>query len=430
MRCAIYCRLSQDRSGKSPNIEIQRAECADYAAQKGWEIVGTFSDDDISASRYSTKARPGYGALLSSIRTGEVDVVLVTEMPRLYRRLEELLELLHLAEQTPLRGIETSDGAGYELSTGQGVHAAVTAVSTAMLESRKLSDRLKRIEVVRWLNDGGIPTTEGKQWRTSTIRRLLSRKRLIAIRTHNGAEYPATWPAILDVDTFERVNLILKAEARGHNAGNVYGRSYLLTGTIVCGRCGAPLVGFANRHRAAEPTKRRYFCKRSDDHGAPHGCAGTSRLAEPVETLVAEAVLDVLDSPRMAELLGAAATDQEMAGLVEQYQVGRMKLDDLIADYASGLLNRQQLAQAKTIVEAAMEATSRRMEQLQSGRALGSIPVGQSLREAWAGASLEWRRQLVALVVEKVILHPSSTRPPLWREWNFDPSKVEIRWRV
>jgi len=93
MRTAIYARLSEDEAGEGENVEIQKAECADHAAEKDapWEVVGMFEDNDISASRYSTKPRPGYLALLASIRAGAVEAVLVTEMPRLYRRLEELL---------------------------------------------------------------------------------------------------------------------------------------------------------------------------------------------------------------------------------------------------------------------------------------------------------------------------------------------------
>src|SRR3712207_9143163 len=68
--------------------------------------VLSHSDDDLSASRYSTKPRPGYAALLADITADRVEVIVVTEMTRLYRRLEELLELIRLAETTALRSEE------------------------------------------------------------------------------------------------------------------------------------------------------------------------------------------------------------------------------------------------------------------------------------------------------------------------------------
>jgi len=133
MRCAVYARLSKDRRGLSENVEIQIEECVAYAQAMGWIIVGVFQDNDISASRFSTAPRPGYQALLDAIQAGEVDVVLATEMQRIHRRLEELLEVIYLAETTPLRKIETTNGNGYDLSTGVGIHNAVAAVNNAVL---------------------------------------------------------------------------------------------------------------------------------------------------------------------------------------------------------------------------------------------------------------------------------------------------------
>jgi DNA invertase Pin-like site-specific DNA recombinase len=500
MRTAIYARLSEDRAGEHENVAIQEAECREYAEQLGWEIVEVFSDNDLSASRYSKKPRPGYQALLAAVRAGQVEAVLVTEMPRLYRRMEELLELIDLAEQTPLRRVETTDGTGYDLSTGQGVHAAHTAVSTAWLESRRLSDRARRKKkaqaregrysggphaygytwtpvlkdrggkvlepgrlevneqeatvireavakllagqslrgVAHALNDAGHRTSTGAYWRPSNLKRVLTSHRIIGVRTHNGAEYPGQWPAILDRETWERVGLLLNTEARFKGAAKKAGRSYLLTGMIVCGYCGDhPMVGYSSADPRSKLSRRRYYCKSIDDRGVRVGCGKVSRLAEPVEALVSEAVLQVLDSERMTEVLTVAATTEEMAGLVVAYQERKLKLEDLVADYASGLLNREQLAQAKAIVEEAMEDLRRRMAKLQSGQALASVPPGQSFREAWESADLDWRRSLVALVLDRVVLHPGRPGNHRWRpsvddprEWCFDPTKVELRWKV
>src|SRR4051794_26897731 len=122
MDAAIYARLSSDRAGLSINTAIQRREAAAYIEGLGWQLAVERTDDDTSASRYSTKPRPGYQALLADIRAGRVEIVVCTEMTRLYRRVEELLELIRLAETTRLRKIETTDGMGYDLSTGIGIY--------------------------------------------------------------------------------------------------------------------------------------------------------------------------------------------------------------------------------------------------------------------------------------------------------------------
>src|SRR3954447_11152162 len=246
VRAAISPGLSKDRSGISPNVVIQQLECEEYAQEHGWEVVGIFADNDISASRYSTKPRHGYQELLHAIRGNRVDVVLCTEVSRLYRRIDELIELIKLAEHTRLRRIETTDGNGYDLSTGEGIHNAISAVNNAQLESRKISDRSKRKKkamarsglfgggrrpfgydyisatrtnqgqvlepgrlvpnmreaqaikeaatritggssvrsVALWLNDEGLLTTLGNRWTPFNLKRLLLSRTLLGIRTH------------------------------------------------------------------------------------------------------------------------------------------------------------------------------------------------------------------------------------------------------
>jgi site-specific DNA recombinase len=87
VRAAIYARLSKDRSGLSVNVGIQEAEAREYAAEHGHEVMAVHSDNDLSASRYSSKPRPGYEALWRAIESGSVEAVIVTEMTLLYRRL-------------------------------------------------------------------------------------------------------------------------------------------------------------------------------------------------------------------------------------------------------------------------------------------------------------------------------------------------------
>jgi site-specific DNA recombinase len=474
VRTAIYTRLSLDRSGRSENTQLQERECRSFAEDQGWPVVQVFTDNDVSVSRYSKKPRPGYEQLLQLIRAGEIDAVLVTEMTRLYRRLEELLELLRLAEASPLQRIQTTDGSAYLLSTAKGVHSAIASVNNAVLESRRISDRTRRkkkaraaegrfnggprpfgyepdgvtvreseAKVVRWcyerlLAGDSLRTlvrtlnAEGGHWHAHTLRQILTSKRIIGVRVHQGNEYPAVWPGIVDREDWQRVQVILDEKRRFVGANKKGTRSYLLTGMAHCGLCGNQLIGSATQGpREGEP-RRRYRCRTIDVYGQTTGCGKIVRMAEPVELLVSEAVLHRLDSPEMAAAL--APSGEDVSGLLERYNTQKARLDDLITDYATGLLSREQLAQAKSIVEEAIEATRAEMAKLERGRTVAAVPAGQTIREAWEAASLDWRRELVGLLVERVTLHPGRTGACRWsyggRTWQFDPRKVEIAWRV
>jgi site-specific DNA recombinase len=506
MRVAPYERLSKDRSGLSENVQIQAAENREYADEKGWRVVGSFSDNDISVSKYGRKGgrprkeRTGYNALLKAIKAGEVDLVLVTEMPRLYREMEELLELIHLAEITPLRGIETTSGNGYDLSTGPGIHNAISAVNNAMAESRQISDRTKRKKraqaqsghpsggrrpygynaipavkvggqvveparleqneaeaaviqeaakrrvageslsgIVKNLNERGIPSATGTRWHPVALRQILTSHRIKGVRIHNGQEHPAQWEPIIDTETWERLQLIFKSEDYQGGASHASPRAYLLTGICRCGECGNPMVGSSSESKKeGEPSLRRYYCKPRDNSGFQVGCGKVARLAEPIERLVTAAVLDVLDSPQMGKLLAAASENNEMRELIGVYEGQKLKLNELVEDYASGLLNRTQLAHAKAIVEAAMEATTRQMEKIQASSIFASLPPGESIRKAWKDHEddLHWRQSMISMLVEAVTIHRGRSGNTTWKDPNsdkafrFDYNLVEIVWRA
>ena len=472
MQAAIYTRLSKDRGGVSENTAIQEREAREYAELQGWPVVGVFTDSDISASRYSTKPRPGYEALVAAIERGQVEAVLCTEMTRLYRRLEELLELIRLAERSNLKRIETTDGSGYYLHTGEGVHAAVASVNNAVLESRKISDRVKRkhraraqagltnggqrrygyerdgmtvreseaaiirevVErsingevtwrIARDLNDRAVFTTFGKEWRTENLQRLILSKRIIGIREHNGAEYPAQWPAIITAEDQERVRLAWKV--RKQKPGRPRGaRTYLLTGVVFCDVCKAPMRG-NGRATASGKYQRRYRCMYKDSTGKQVGCGQTFRAAEPLELFVSEAVLEVFDTPEVV----AALADQDHAGEIErlarEIDFHRRKLDELLDDYTDGLINREQFARAKDRTDAAIEEHQTAFSLLQPA----SVLPRQPLREVWSGLGLDVRLGIIRLVVDRVRVLPSHPVTGKWRFWKFDPAKVEIDWRI
>lgn len=474
MRGAIYARLSKDRSGLSDSVDLQVREAAAHAVDEGWGECLVYTDSDISASRYTTKPRPGYLALVDAIQRGQVEVVIVTEMTRLYRRLEELLELVRLAERTSLRKIAVTDGSGYNLSTGEGIFNAVSAVNTAMLESRKISDRVKRkhraraeaglhnggsrrygyeidgmtvreseAEVIREciersvagepayliakdLNERGVPTAYGKQWRTANLQRLLLSDRIAGVRAHNGARHSAQWPSITTREAQERVRVAWGARKPppGRQRGT---RSYLLTGFAYCSKCGGALRG--NGRAVRGKYYRRYSCKVMNDRSAVVGCGGTYRNADALEAWVSEAVLHRFDSSEVAVALAGPEQEDEIGQLVTEIEFHNRKLDDFVDDYASGLLSREQLARAKGRTEGELDNTRKRLSELQSRQIAVRLPH-QPLRDAWESMNLEWKRSVIQLLVGRVTVMPGHPRSARWREWHFDPRCVEIEWLV
>jgi site-specific DNA recombinase len=420
------------------------------------------------------RPRPGYQTLLTAIRTNQAEAVLITEMARLYRRPDELLDLIKLAEQTSLKHIITIDEAGYDLSTGQGIHNAASAVSGAMLESRRTSNRMKRkirakardgaghggrrpygyelgwmalrkeeAEVVRWmvkrviagetingvvkqLNEEGIPTATGKMWHHTLVRQILTRPRIAGIRSHNGSTYKGAFPAIITVGEWELLQLSLAKLRRTHTGGVQQGRKYLLTGLVYCGKCGQPMMGGAHHGSREARSKPRYRCEKRVGIN-PLRCGKVIRLAEPVDLLVTEAALHALDSMDHGHPFRRHA-EPDTKPLLEQYQRLQRRKRDLVDDYASGLLTRAELTQAKETVEGQIEQVQNQLVQLQPQRASEVIPEGQTVREAWEKGSLAWRRAILRTLIDRVVIKPATSSYSFYHGYRFSPKSIEIQW--
>ncbi|HET9722357.1 MAG TPA: recombinase family protein [Actinomycetota bacterium] len=52
MRAALYARISRDREGEALGVARQEKDARVLAARLGWNVVGTYSDDDTSAASY------------------------------------------------------------------------------------------------------------------------------------------------------------------------------------------------------------------------------------------------------------------------------------------------------------------------------------------------------------------------------------------
>lgn len=474
MKIAIYARLSKDTSGISENVDIQIRECRAYARSMGCKIAGIFSDNDVGASKYSRKPRPGYRTLLAAVRANDVDAILITEMARLYRRLDELLELIRLAARTSLRHIIAIDAQGYDLSTGHGIRSAVSAVHSAMLESRRTSERQRRriraraqdgaghggkrpygyekgwvalredeARVVAWmagrvlagetingvvreLNARSIPTATGKQWNHTLVRQILVKPRIAGIRSHNGVAHRGNFPGIITVDEWEHLQLAL-AKLRRAWPGGAREREYLLTGMVYCGRCDQPMTGGAHKSYRETESKPRYRCS-DRARSAPAGCGRVTRLAEPVDILVREAVLSALDGSDLHKVPQGDG-GLTVKSLLQQYQRLQRRKRDLAEDYAAGRLTKAELAHAKMAVEGQIERVQAEMAELHSVRTQEPVPAGQAIREAWENGSLAWRRAVLALLVERVVIKPALPTYTYYHGYRFSPESVAVTWK-
>jgi site-specific DNA recombinase len=420
--------------------------------------------------------------MMNLIRDGQAEAVLVTEQSRLDRQLWNILELIELARITPFKMIvKVRDDEVLDLSTESGINRVIDQANRDRHESELISQRVRAKKklhardgrfdggprpfgyekdgltireseaaiirdcaakilagasmnsLTRELNQRGILTASGGRWQRSTLAVIFRSKRIIGVRVYEGIEYQAQWPAIISRDDWERIQLVLNGR---HMRKTRTVRSYLLTGLVFCGNCGAPMVG--SGHKVNGTLQRRYYCVPEDSSGQKRGCGKVSRIAEPLEALVTNGVLRLLGSEGLARAFGQATQDGDMQAALGEYQETKSSLGQLLADYymERNKYAKDEMLKVKAELEARLEQVTRKMERLDSTRILASVPFGQTVRGIWDNADLSLRQSLIGLVLEKIVILPGRTGSRKWRdketdrEWQFDYRNVELHWKV
>ena len=78
-RAAIYLRISLDAAMDGLAIDRQRQDCEALAEQRGWDVVHTYVDQSISASKKDVD-RPDYDAMVASFERGEIDAIICWDL--------------------------------------------------------------------------------------------------------------------------------------------------------------------------------------------------------------------------------------------------------------------------------------------------------------------------------------------------------------
>jgi DNA invertase Pin-like site-specific DNA recombinase len=457
----IYARISHDPSGTMLGVTRQVADCRSLAERLGLRIVEEYVDDDRSA--WSGKARPAYQRMLADIAGGSLDAVLVWHADRLHRQPRELEDFIKVCEP---RGIATHACISglVDLSNPDGRLVARMLGAVAAHESDSRSRRIRRkhqelaesgkpvrsgtrpfgyaadfvtldhaeADAIRaaarrvlagdslrgiatdW-NVAGLRTTPGKPWTIQTLGRMLQSGRIAGMREYKGEIVAkATWPAIVTQAEHDRIVGLLTSRTR-HTTRTP--RRYLLTGLLRCGRCGHPLGA-----RPRSDGTRRYLCLAGP--GRP-GCGKLAVLADPIEALIAEAVLIRLDTPELAAALaGAAIPDDtgQQADLVRD----REQLDELARAYGERQITFSEYLAARKPIEARIEAAQRYIAGITKTEAITRhVGRGSALRETWADLALTRQRAIVEAVLDRAVVAPA-----VRGRARFDPDRVEPVWRV
>jgi site-specific DNA recombinase len=390
VRVGIYTRISSDQAGEGLGVARQLSDCEALCHSRGWEVVGRFEDNDVSA--YSGKRRPAYQALLLAIARSEVDCLVAWHPDRLHRSPRELENFIDLVERTRCQVVTVTAGT-LDLSTPEGRLTARIVGSVARKESEDKSRRLKRKHLE--LAEGGKPHGGGRcfgydghqqiipaeaellrntatrllagesligitrtlglkpvrsdSWTTGKIKSVMLRPTIAGIRIHNGREYPAIWKPILDEDTWRRVVALLTDPVRGN--GRRHGK-FMLSGLVTC-ECGNRML------RTGGELQPRYVCRSEHQHPGQSGCGRCTIHAIRLEDLVWAATLELLEDPANRERLAAMTQTSDSRAVLDAVATDETRLEALRAQVADGTLDVLDFNAMKARITERVEASLR-----------------------------------------------------------------------
>jgi len=461
VRAGIYCRISRDWEGKQLGVERQREDCIEIAKKRGWTVVEHYIDNDVSAARTSKKVRKEYLRLLADIEAGKLDAVVLWMEDRLQRQVIELAEFLKVCDAA---GVTRIASAGGEFDLADPDQRTMLYIKAAMAEAEieRMRARMRRKNLERAENGGRHPggirafgtTGTGKQrvseaqalaereliteaaqriidgdslrgiatdwtkhkirtptggsWSNVSLRTMLLSPRLAGYREHNGQLHPAAWEPILPREQWEAVkDVLMNPDRVTKGRGGVH--RHLLSGLVRCGLCGTTMTV------RAKSGARRYVCSTAQEGG----CGRLQRSADPVEHLITEALFVAVEEG--VEPHRAAAIDDPTRELYEALARDQGLLDRLEDKVAEELVKPETAKRKRAEIERRMEAARRQLADLGDTRVAARIP--RNLREVWQDFSLDRRRAIIAVVVERIEIHPQGMSPV------FDPAAVKVTWR-
>lgn len=369
MNVVAYLRISRD-SDDSTSIARQRDITSRYAEARGWTVVATVEDVDVSASKRRLD-RPGLNRVRELIRTGAADAVVVWRLDRLARSvvdmgtmLDEGLQVVSCTEpldttspmgramveilqvfaslESSTIGARVKSARDYLASnhkhpggaipfgyasephpTGQG--RALVIDPTEAAHVRSVADHVlaggSLYSAVHVLRERGSTPRRADAWSLSSLRVVLTGDAILGRMTHRGAVMRDTdgmpvrpWEPVLPLADVERLRALLARKPAGERRRRA---TRLLSGSVECVGCGGNMR-VATSKQANGKTVLRYACHaRSDGRTCEHPTSINADLLDSWLTdgflafagdePMREKVVTVRDVPELAEIAAALA---------------------------------------------------------------------------------------------------------------------------
>jgi site-specific DNA recombinase len=372
VRCAIYTRKSTEEGLEQEfnSLHAQRESGESFIASmrhEGWTCLPHRYDDGGFTG--GNIERPALKQLLADIEAGQIDCVVVYKVDRLSRSLLDFARLMEIFDRKKVTFVSVTQQfntvhsmgrltlnillsfaqfereiisertrdkiaaarrkgkwaggrpvLGYDLQKNRLVTRPdeaerVRAIFELYLQKRSLTVTAAALNERGWttkrvVSAGGRPWG-GLCWDKVRLYKLLTNPVFIGQVQHHGAVYPGEHEAIVPIETWQRVQILLKTHGirGGSLARNKHGA--LLRGLLHCKTCACPM-GHIFTVRGGRLRYRYYGCYVAQKRGR-RACRNSSLPAQQIEDLVVRQVKQRAIGPELLARTAAELTQADLA---------------------------------------------------------------------------------------------------------------------
>lgn len=458
VRAAVYLRISEDPRATGLANERQRDDCLRILRERGWTMYREYSDTESASDR--RKSRPDYNAMLKDYLAGRFDALVCWDLDRLTRQPRQLEDWIEAAEEQGLRLVTANGEADLQTDGGRMYARIKAAVARGEVERKSARQRAQAKQaaergVVTWTNRpfgfvnsgtkgapnwvleptesaliaqayadvlhgtnttevgrrwqaaGALPVAGARHWTGAKVSAVLKSRRNIAQSTYKGEVVgPASWPAIVDLETWEAVYAILTSPSRGGNRNPRNGQkggaeaTTLLTNIVTCAVCGDGVVRQMGQRRTDGSRRVLYGCH------VPHATAPIDWLDSAVWTVF----LMTLERARDA-WPGSDDSEQgvKLDALRAELATIEGKLAGLAEAFGADLLTLDQLKTGTAMLRQREEKARARLSEVNATPTLENLlrPGGlEDLVRTWHTFDLGQQRAAISSVFCAIRLHP------------------------
>ncbi len=412
MKAVVYARVSSDKQDVDLSISAQLKALRDFAVKNDHIVVREFVDEAESGKtsarpefrkmiamarheprpfdliliwKYSRFARNRedsivYKTMLRKIGVQVVSINEPVENTATGKLMEAIIESMDEFYSTNLgdevtRGMRESASRGFYIASHTPYGYRRIKVNDSGKDRPKLeidpdkASIIKRIfgemmigkgltEIVKDLNKEGMAGPKGKGWSKTTIHKILGNEAYVGklvwgksgLRNLEPIILENAWPAIVDKNTYEKAQAMLRSRAFINTHPQRSASQYLLSGLAKCGYCGKALVG-----QDAKGGKFNYYVCGTLLKKGSGACKSHYINSRKFERVVIDKIKEhILTEQNLRELvrlvneeMDVASTqyrDQLDAVLIEVVEVNR-RLDRLFDAIETGKVTPDDLSQ-------------------------------------------------------------------------------------